>query len=75
MVQAIQQTSKRWKRLQGCGCLTAFAGMIVLMIALSAIEVAEGHKRPVAGPYAMAAIFFGTLAFVVGRVGIEWYRA
>lgn len=67
-----EQTTKKWKGVQGVGCLLSLIAITVMMVAFATRERGslDQTAHTIAG--AMGALLIGLMFYFVGRVGGWW---
>lgn len=73
-VYTTQQTSKKWKGLQGCGCLLCVIGLVGVGLGVAAIDRARNEAPSPVIAYAGLAFFAGLGMYATGRVGGWWFH-
>jgi uncharacterized membrane protein len=71
----VEQTAKRWKAVQGLGCLGTLAGVVLIGIGIAAIDRTVAHQRmSPALVIGVVCIVVGLPAYAFGRVGGWWFH-
>lgn len=73
MPYVTEQTSKKWKGLQGLGCLASVTAMVIIGAVIASAEPGR-HEPPTVAAYAMLGLFLGLSCYAIGRVGAWWFH-
>lgn len=75
MTTTTQQTSKKWKGIQGLGCLTSLTALTILMISVAMTDQSNSKSQAMTGASAILWLMGGLAVYTVGRVGAWWCHA